>query len=217
MSPPVLVCDFDGTLTRADVGDALCDRFADPSWLEIDAMWVRGELTLPEAQRRMWGLVRASEAELIAHAREVGAFRDGADALFDAAGAGRIELVIASGGFDVYIEPLLGERREVVRAIYCNRLRAGDGRVELDFPHDDLRCTRCAVCKGEVVRRALAEGRRVAFCGDGSSDRCVAGVAPEVFAVRGGLLESTCRDRGVPCVAFDDLRDVVAALASEAA
>src|SRR5258706_15873139 len=61
--PGVLVLDFDGTVTLADVGDAVCERFADPSWRAIDDQWVRNEISLPEAQRRMWALARATREE----------------------------------------------------------------------------------------------------------------------------------------------------------
>ena len=33
--------DFDGTITLEDTTDGLFDRFADPSWRELDAAWAR--------------------------------------------------------------------------------------------------------------------------------------------------------------------------------
>lgn len=211
---PILVCDFDGTLTDVDVGDALCSRFAPPAWEELDQRWLRGEVALPEAQRQMWGMVRAGIEQLVDEAHRVGRLRTGAEQLFDAAEAGHIELVIASGGFDVYIDALLGARRSAVDAMYCNRLVAHGCGVRPEFPHGDLACGRCAVCKGRVVSRMLGAGRRVAFCGDGSSDRCAADVCEEVYAVRGGILQRYCQTAGRPHVPFDDLRTVVRALLS---
>ena len=215
MPPPLLICDFDGTITTEDIGDALCDRFADPAWRDLDAAWLRGELSLPEAQRQMWSLVRASREELLAHARAVGAFRDGAEELFAAARRGDIELVIASGGFDLYIDALLGERVTSLAGRYHNRLVSEGDRVVLELAQG-IGCERCAVCKGEVVRRWLAPGRRVAFCGDGSSDRCAAGVAPELFAVEGGALARHCAERGLSFVSIRDLRVVLEALCDHA-
>ncbi len=211
MQPPLLICDFDGTLTRVDVGDALCERFADPSWRDVDAQWLRGEISLPEAQRRMWATVRATTAELVREARRVGSLRPGADDVLAAAADGRIELVIASGGFDLYIGALLGDRAAAVSAMYHNRLVPREGGVEPAF-REDLSCERCAVCKGRVVHAHRDDRRRVAFCGDGSSDRCAAGVAPELFAVRGSTLARHCERRGVPHVPFDDLGTVLSAL-----
>lgn len=211
MGPPVLICDFDGTLTTVDVGDALCERFAPPAWRDVDEQWLRGELSLPEAQRRMWSMVRASPEELVGHAREVGALRPGAEELFEAAREGKCELVIASGGFDLYIDALLGGRVEAVRAKYHNRLVPEGAGVRPVFA-EDLGCDRCAVCKGRVVDRHLAPGRRLVFVGDGSSDRCAAGIAPELYAVSGGRLAEHCGAEGIEHVAIDDLHAVRRAL-----
>lgn len=214
VNPPLLVCDFDGTLTNVDVGDALCDEFAGPGWIEIDRMWLRGELDLPEAQRRMWALVRATPEDLIGHARRVGALRAGAEQLFEAARTGRIELVLASGGFDLYIEALLGPHRACLSGAHYNRLVATDGGgVRPEFAAG-VGCARCAVCKARVVGAVRSPGRPVAFCGDGSSDRCAAGVADRIFAVEGGVLARHCNDGGIDHVPFTDLETVLEALLS---
>src|SRR4051812_8388582 len=109
MPAPSLILDFDGTLTRVDVGDALCARFADPSWHDIDQQYARGELSLPEAQRRMWALFRATLPQAEAYAREVGVLRPGVDALLDRAAALGYPVRLASGGFEFYVRAILGE------------------------------------------------------------------------------------------------------------
>ena len=212
MLVPIVVTDFDGTLAVEDVGNALCERFAGPAWRDFDLRFVRGELSLPEAQRGMWNLVRATLEELRAHALSVGALRAGASELFEAARASRIELVIASGGFGFYIQALLSEQLRHVRAAYYSNLEATELGLRLDFPHEDLACARCAVCKGLALRRHLDNARRVLFCGDGTSDRCAVGVAPELYAVAGSDLARYCRERGVAHAEFDDYRQVLAAL-----
>jgi 2-hydroxy-3-keto-5-methylthiopentenyl-1-phosphate phosphatase len=212
MSVPVVVTDFDGTLAVADVFDELCDRFAAPGWRDYEQRFASGELSLLAAARGIWTDVRVSLAELRAFALTVGALRPGAGELFEAARAGRIELVIASGGLDFYIHALLSEHLRDIRAIYCNRLTATAAGLEFGFPHVDLVCERCAVCKRLALRKHLDATRRVAFCGDGSSDRCAVGVAPELFAVAGSRLAHYCRERGAPHAEFDDYREVLGAL-----
>ena len=211
---PVVVLDFDGTVTQKDIGDEICDRFAPPSWRDIDDAWVRNEISLPDAQRRMWGLARAERPEALAYAREVGHLRPGLDGLFAAARRSGATLWLASGGFDFYIEALLGARLGAFERSYFNATRFIDGRIEIDFPHGDLACGRCAVCKGKVCDAARATGRPTVFVGDGSSDRCAIGRADRIFAVRGSLLARTCEERGVAHVPFDDLGEVAATLPS---
>lgn len=210
----MVVLDFDGTVTHKDIGDEICDRFAPPAWREIDAAWVRNEISLPDAQRKMWALARAERSEALAYAQQIGHLRPGLDALIDAAVAAGAELWLASGGFDFYIEALLGARLTRFARTYFNGTRFVDGRIEVEFPHARLACGRCAVCKGKVCDEARADGRRVFFIGDGASDRCAIGRADRLFAVRGSLLHRACDERGVPCVPFERLDELTAQLGS---
>jgi 2,3-diketo-5-methylthio-1-phosphopentane phosphatase len=206
----VFVLDFDGTLTTSDVGDDLCDRFAPPSWRDIDAAWVRGELSLPEAQRRMWALARATRDEALGAARDLGRLRPGLDALVAGACARGDELWLASGGFDFYIEGLVGDRLAAFARGYWNRMRFDGDRMVAEFPLEELACARCAVCKGRVCDLARATGARVVFVGDGHSDRCALGRADAVFAVRGSHLAREARERGAPAIEFDRLDELLA-------
>jgi 2,3-diketo-5-methylthio-1-phosphopentane phosphatase len=210
MAGSIVVLDFDGTLTTTDVGDDLCDRYAPPAWREVDAAYARGEMSLPEAQRRMWAMVRATREEAVRGAHAVGRLRDGLDALLDAIEAAGAEAWIASGGFDFYIEALLGERRlgRFARR-YANTIRFDGDRLEPGFPHEGLACARCAVCKGKVCALAAATGARVLFAGDGHSDRCVLRGQASVAAVRGSRLHAWALEEGVACAAFDRLDELV--------
>jgi 2-hydroxy-3-keto-5-methylthiopentenyl-1-phosphate phosphatase len=215
---PALVIDFDGTIALADVGDAICDHFAPPAWRDIDQAWLRGELSLPEAQRRMWALARATQEQMETYAHTVGALRPGLSDLLDAARARGYRVLLASGGFDFYIRPLLGPLAGSFDQLICNGASFDGDRISLAF-YEGLACSSCAVCKGRVCERELTRGaRRVVFVGDGSSDRCVLACASlaqrkppadAIAAVRGARLEQACLAAAVPHLAFDDLADLV--------
>lgn len=209
MPRPSLILDFDGTLTQVDVGDALCARFAHPSWLDIDRQYARGELSLPEAQRRMWALFAASEAEALAFALEVGVLRPGVDALLRRAEALGYDLRLASGGFEFYIRAILGpERMARFASIHANGARFVGTAMEPLFA-EGLSCARCAVCKGRVVER-YAPG--AVYVGDGHSDTCALGKAARLFAVRDKHLHREALARGAEVFPFEDLAEVAAAL-----
>ncbi|HEX2571570.1 MAG TPA: HAD-IB family phosphatase [Polyangia bacterium] len=210
--PPVLVLDFDGTLTDVDVGDAVCDRFAPPAWREIDKRWERREISLPEAQRGMWGLVRATREQALAGAREVGHLRPGLESLLGKAEGLGAEVWLASGGFDFYIEALLGEQRGRFARAYYNATRFEGDQLTVEFPHAALACSSCAVCKGKVCDLARERGGPIVFVGDGHSDRCVIGRADRIAAVRGSHLARWCREHGVAVLEFDRLDEVEALL-----
>ena len=210
--------DFDGTVTQKDIGDEICDRFAPPAWRDIDAAWVRNEISLPDAQRQMWALARAERPEALAYAREIGHLRPGLDALLAAArrcgrvgvaGLGRLRLLHR------------GAARRAARACSSGATStpraSSTGRIEVDFPHAELACGRCAVCKGKVCDAARA-ARAADACSSATapSDRCAIGRADRIFAVRGSLLERACAERGVACVPFDDFAEVAASLPTPA-
>ena len=211
--PLVLILDFDGTVTEKDIGDEVCDRFADPGWKAIDDAWVRNEISLPEAQRQMWALARASRQEAVAYALEVGHRRPGLPQLLDAVAAQGGETWLASGGFDFYVEALLGSEAARFSRRYYNSTRFADGRIEVGFPHEALACERCAVCKGKVCDEARAVAAHVIFVGDGSSDRCAVGRCDALFAVRGGILDRHCTDRGAEATRYTRLDEVAQAIA----
>ncbi len=196
-----LILDFDGTITQQDLGDAFCTRFGDPDWRRIDAAWLDGTLTLPEAQRRIWGSVTASPEALMAFALEAGTLRPGFAAFCDTATGLGFRLILASGGFDFYIRAILGPMLDRFSATYYNEGRLVDDGVALGFPHTaTLGCERCAICKGRVCDSYRTGAGPVVFIGDGSSDRCAVGRADHLAAVRGSLLARTCRAaKVVPC------------------
>jgi 2,3-diketo-5-methylthio-1-phosphopentane phosphatase len=204
----VILLDFDGTVTQKDVGDEVCDRFAPASWRDIDAAWERNEISLPEAQRRMWALARCHPTEAIAYARAIGRLRPGLDDLLASVEKIGASLWLGSGGFDFYIQAILGERlQRFARAVY-NRARFVDGGIEVEFPHAQLACGRCAVCKGKLCDEARAAGARVVFAGDGASDRCAIGRADELWAVRDSLLARACDTGGVAYRPFATLDEI---------
>jgi HAD superfamily phosphoserine phosphatase-like hydrolase len=207
-----LILDFDGTLTMVDVGDALCERFAPPLWREIDLRYARGELSLPEAQRQMWGLFRATREQARIYAREVGVLREGVDALLDAARTHGYAIRLASGGFDFYVEAILGdERLSRFESVHINTIRFSGNQVEPRFADPIYACERCAVCKAKVCAKY---GPGSVFVGDGLSDACALGKVERIFAVKGKRLHQLALERGHAVTAFESLTEVASRLES---
>ena len=53
-----IFCDFDGTISQIDVVDFLLNRLAGPSWNEIEAEWLRGEIGSKECLARQIPLIQ---------------------------------------------------------------------------------------------------------------------------------------------------------------
>ena len=156
----------------------------------------------------MWATVRTTPEDLASAALELGELRAGADELFAAAAAGALRLVIASGGFETYIRPILGERLRHVHRLYASELHPTMDGTGITFRHPELSAGPYAICKAKAVEATDA----TAFCGDGSSDRSVVQTNVQLFVVRGSLLERSCNDVGRERIPFDDFRTVLDAV-----
>ncbi len=218
---PQVIADFDGTLTLRDIGSSICAHFRLKPYPEaLKERWLAGDISLPGFQGEVWQTVGASPDDAAAFVERIGAWRRGASRLFEHAQAGALELTIASGGFGFYIRQLLAEWPTLSASAYFNEADLDAGGCEAHFPHADLHCGRCAICKARVVERIATAhpAAPLVFCGDGRSDACIVDLAlrlPQLklFAVRGSYLEDTCRTRACPHTAFDAFDTVLDALA----
>jgi len=61
---PVVFLDFDGTISRVDVVDAILDRYADPAWERIEREWKAGRIGSRACLAGQLALVRATQAEV---------------------------------------------------------------------------------------------------------------------------------------------------------
>jgi 2-hydroxy-3-keto-5-methylthiopentenyl-1-phosphate phosphatase len=211
-----LILDFDGTCVTHDIGDEIVYRFA-PQGRErlgaLDALALRGEIDLPELQRRIWPEVRCTPGELLTWIGECSIPRAGLRELLHAQLDFGGPLVIASAGFDIYIHqtlgPLLGDRYEQVEVI-ANHASATGGGVAIELrASPETACPSCTVCKGRVVDRFKQTGHRVIYAGDGLSDRCALDRADHLFCVRNRSLHGFAREANAPHTAFDDFACVL--------
>ncbi len=205
----LVALDFDGTITTEDASEAMLAAFADPSWIEIDRSYARGEIGVAELMNREYALIRVGQIELrdfvLGRIQLRAHFREFADW----ARAEGIELCLLSAGLDFYIEAVL-ERERIggyfSRAYY----------LQTEFGPDGIRCRLPSLkrplellgdYKRAVVEELREKGRRIAYAGDGDTDRLAAEAADVVFARR--KLAAHFGRAGLPYVAFEDFREVL--------
>jgi 2,3-diketo-5-methylthio-1-phosphopentane phosphatase len=205
--------DFDGTISRADVVDAILEKFAGRDWLRVEEEWRAGRIGSRECLRRQMALVRGTPAAIDALVDGIG-IDEGFVALLDACASGGVPAHIVSDGFDYCIRRLLrlsaaGAQGLVqavqVRASHLEPADGGEWRTAFPFPEEP--CVHgCATCKPAVMRDLNPEGRAVIFVGDGLSDRYAAAAADLVFAK--DKLAAYCVERNIAHVPFKSLSDV---------
>lgn len=195
--------DFDGTLAPGDPTDTLLDRFADPSWLQLEAEFKAGRMTSRECMARQIGLIRATpEAyDALVGSMSIDPHFKTFASLCDRNG---IPMTIVSDGPDRSIELLL-RKAGLDLPYYANRLEfLGGDRWQLAFPHARPDCTMFSGnCKCQFPERFPAATQ--IMIGDGRSDFCVSRRVDLVLAK--GALARHCEASGQAYHLIRDFRD----------
>jgi HAD superfamily phosphoserine phosphatase-like hydrolase len=196
----LLAIDFDGTLTDHDTLDLICQTWAPDAWREAEEELTAGRWTLEQVIEHEFAAVAASREEVLALVHERVSLRPGLPALLETC----VQRVVVSSGFTTLIQPVLLDHGIDLPIVAHDAVFTPEGATVTFRARED--CGSCGErCKrDEVLRRA--DGRTLAYVGDGWSDRCAALAANLVFA-RAGLARFL-DDEGVPYLPFEDFDDV---------
>ena len=201
-----VLCDFDGTISKGDIGNTLFREYAGGSnWEELVASWERGEIGSKECLTEECRLARVTRDEVVALAESFEI-----DPYFPAFSAwcaeNEIPLAVVSDGLDFYIEIVLKRHGLSHLPVYANHLTFTDSGIAPEFPYFDQGCGSCGNCKGHHVRKYRQNFGRVVFVGDGYSDRCALEEADLVLAKK--ELARICESLAEPCIEVCDFKTV---------
>lgn len=177
---PVLFLDFDNTITRGDLLDAILERFSkDDSWLELEDAWRNGKISTRECLLGQVGNLKACRTEILEFAAAT-SIDPYFVPLVEWAARSNVDLVVLSDNFTLLINAVFKRHNIPAIPLFANDLEFFPERVEATFPYRDPTCSRCAHCKAQHLRRVA--GLTTIFVGDGLSDICPAIVADVIFA-----------------------------------
>jgi 2,3-diketo-5-methylthio-1-phosphopentane phosphatase len=200
-----IFCDFDGTITKVDVGDLLFRKFVGDSYLRLVAMWRDEMITAIEMWEKACDMLNIDMERVENLILEQEIDRCFIDFVRFCEERG-IEIFVISDGFDFYIEKIFKRYGLNVR-FFSNRLKFSDGKFKPEFPHPDSICRRCANCKRNHMLSLSGDDDIVIYIGDGFSDRCPAEYADIVFG-KGELLRY-CRENNIPVYRFENFADII--------
>lgn len=208
-----IFCDFDDTITRLNVTDTVLERFAHPSWLEIQEEWLAGKLTAREVLVKQMPLITVQPAELdrLIDAVEVDPFF----AEFARHCARETHaLYILSDGFDYWVQRILrralssGNGAVPELPVFACGLRLEEGKAAISFPYFPEGCAHgCATCKPALFAQLRQGAAKSIVIGDGVSDLLLAREADLVLAKNG--LREFCEREGIASRAIRDFRDAL--------
>jgi len=203
--PLAILVDYDGTIARTDVSDALMAAFVNAEWEAHVADYDAGRVGSRRLMAWEVAQIDADPASLLAKAADQPhdqTFRPFAERAL----AAGIPVEVVSDGFGFFIEPAmralgLGQIPVVTAETTLRR-----GGATISFPNGDPDCHVCGTCKRNRVLAHQAAGRAVVFIGDGESDRYAAGYADVVFAKHS--LVRLCVEYGWPFERWTEFSEI---------
>ncbi|KZL91202.1 MtnX-like HAD-IB family phosphatase [Clostridium magnum] len=199
------IIDFDGTVTREDVGFSIIKNFASEGWKEIGQLWIDKKIGTIECGERLWNLVKSTDKEIKEYANNF-EINPGFKELVDKINDNSYKLIIASDGYSVYINEILKKNGIENLDIFCNDADYNNG-WKLSFSNKNEECSICGNCKRKLVEDLKRKDYKVYYIGDGYSDICACIHADVIFAK--SHLKRYCEKHEIPYFGFDTFYDVL--------
>jgi 2-hydroxy-3-keto-5-methylthiopentenyl-1-phosphate phosphatase len=209
---PVLLCDFDGTVTEQDNIVAIMKRFAPPGWEAIKDDVLAQRLSVRAGVGKMFSLLPSSlKEEIVRFVRETAVIRPGFGEFVRFAEERGIPLYIVSGGIDFFVHPVL-EGWIPQERIFCNGSDFSTETIRILWPYAcDAECQNdCGLCKPSILRRFDPARYERIVIGDSITDLQAAKWADRVFAT--DFLQEKCEELGIAHTPFTTFHDILAHL-----
>lgn len=201
--------DFDGTITKHDVGNIIFKHFGDKEKGEDIITRLRGgEITA----RQCWELLNDTvdsvdkiELDAILDKIEI---EDGFHSFIDFCEKRGLNFIVLSDGFDYYIDRIFSREKINDITYYSNHLEVTpENKLFLSFPHYDSTCTTSANCKRNHVINNSGDDDFTIYIGDGNSDKYPIQFCDYIFAKKGLL--KFCEAENIPFFPYTTFYDVI--------
>ena len=202
-------CDFDGTITTVDTGDAFFEEFSSYFTSAMSRL-INGDDTVREYYH---SVVTGIKSELGENVLKDFAERFPIDAYFPDfirfCSESDIRLTVVSDGFKEYIEPILEYNGILGIPYFANTMFLLNNYPQYPiFPNASESCNCfCASCKRNIVLEQTPPESLIVYIGDGYSDMCAASHADVIFAK--GALASYCSTERIPHYPFRTFFDII--------
>lgn len=177
--PLIIFIDFDGTISRQDVSQAMLERFCQGDWRRWERLWEQGQLSTARCAAEVLAMMKATPGELEDFFREQEIDPSFPDFMAWARRRG-LEIHVLSDGFENYITAIMDKYRLDFN-YYANRLEY-NGAWRMVSPHGSETCQQCGVCKKELIAALKSPEQPCVYIGDGFSDACAAPSCGLIFA-----------------------------------
>jgi 2-hydroxy-3-keto-5-methylthiopentenyl-1-phosphate phosphatase len=208
MKKTVIQLDFDGTVTKEDIGFLLLDAFVGSRWRQYLEEYTSGKISVAVFSKTVFGMIKADAKTLTEFVQESprAKIRPGLREFIDYCKDKGIKIIIVSHGLNFYIKAILqklGVSGIEVRA--AENIFSSDGmKVRYLGPDGKEMDTGFKEAYTDMLNQ---KGYQVVYIGDGFSDVRPARRAQYICATARLLV--LCRDEKLKCYPFNDFFDVI--------
>ncbi|MDF7670474.1 MtnX-like HAD-IB family phosphatase [Orbaceae bacterium ESL0721] len=209
---PIILSDFDGTISEKDVTDTLLSHFGKTGCDELEELWLAGKIGSQECMSKQIALLDASLDEVNQVLSEMKIDPD-FKAFVHAAERNKIPVHVVSDGLDYAIRFILEQHGLGHLPIFANQLLHDNQRGwRLAFPYANKGCIKgSGNCKcNHVKQQQLKQFNPILYVGDGTSDFCVSNRVDLVFAK--DKLITYCQEHNLNYCAINSFADVTDAI-----
>lgn len=201
--------DFDGTITKNDVGEEIFKKFLDKN---IVKKIVEDLLTDKISSRECWEslcesarVIDKNEFDDFILSQEI---EPTMHRFVEYCEKNSFQIFILSDGFDYYIEKILKRENLNQLKVFSNKLILNDeGKLIPSFPYYNADCRSSANCKRNHIIENSGEYDYSVFIGDGNSDNDAIQYVDFIFA-KDDLLKF-CEIQRITYFPFKDFDDVI--------
>lgn len=203
--------DFDGTITKEDVGDEIFRRFGENKKVNvIIGDLLNDKISSRDCWKQLCAMVTSLDKVELDSFIETMTLEPSFIEFIDYCRSEGDELFVLSDGFDYYINKVFDSNGISNIPVYANNLELVDKKLVPRFPFYDESCSSSANCKRNHVINNSSEEEFTVFIGDGNSDREVIGYCDFIFA-KNDLLRY-CEMERITFFPFKDFHDVISRL-----
>ncbi|MFO7446736.1 MAG: MtnX-like HAD-IB family phosphatase [Ignavibacteriaceae bacterium] len=200
--------DFDGTITKKDVGDAIFQEFGIRE--EVDTI-ISDLLSDKISAKECWLLLCGSIKDF--EVKKINEFIDNIE--IDSTFHGFNEYCIKNGfdvfilsdGFDYYINRIFDREKLSDIKVFCNKLTITSDRFIPEFPYEDEDCRTSANCKRNHIISSSSDEDFTFYIGDGNSDKHPAQYCDFIFAKKSLL--KFCEKERITYFPYKDFNDII--------
>lgn len=209
-----LFIDFDGTITKEDVGDAIFREFGDPVKVnEVIRKLLSDEISAKQCWTDLCKLIDSVNKTEIQSFIDVVEIDPSFHNLVKFCSENKIPFYVLSDGFDLYINRIFDREKLPDIKYFSNRLEINQkGKLIPFFPYFDSSCRYSASCKTKHIINNSSDDEITVFIGDGNSDKETVHYCDYIFA-KDDLLKY-CEKERITYFPFNNFNDVILRLDS---